>query len=204
MQGNRCEIRTETSDAAVVYDTFISQYHRPLGLLRDPRLIVDLGANIGTTAADFAVRYPNAHIVAVEPEPKTAELCRRNVAPWADRITVIEAAVWKETGIVSFAVPDGQHWAGAIGNGESTLAVQAITLDDILDGRDVDYLKIDIEGAEREVIKSAGGWIRRVNMMHIEIHGAYTVEECIADLASHGFAASSDPRREHSVVATRR
>ena len=42
----------------------------------------------------------------------------------------------------------------------------------------VDYAKIDIEGAERELLRDNAGWAERVRTVNVEVHEPYTVEEC--------------------------
>lgn len=198
-------IRTDGSDVHVIRDTFVGRYHRPAAPVRpDARLILDLGANIGTTAADFACRYPQADIVAVELDHETAELCRRNCRAWGRRIDVVEGAVWPDSGEIRYALEEGQHWSASVTQ-EGELSARAWSIDDLLAGRSevVDYLKVDIEGAERGVIKKPGKWVERVRVMHIEIHDGYSVDECIADLERVGFSAVQDHRHWAAVTATR-
>jgi FkbM family methyltransferase len=205
LDGASIEIRTDGSDAAVVRDTFVGLYHRPAAAVpRDARLILDLGANIGTTAADFAVRFPEARVVAVELDHETAELCRRNTQPWASRVDVVEGAVWHESGEVAYALDPGEHWGAAVAPGGDRSA-RAVTIDELLagSGADVDFMKVDIEGAEQSVFRHAGDWPRRVRVLQVELHG-YDVDDCIADLERLGFDAARDGRHWATVVATRR
>jgi hypothetical protein len=81
--GAEFAIRTDSSDANVVWDSLIGKYHRPPATVSaDARLVIDLGANIGTTAADLANLFPQATVVAVELDPDTAEICRHNMRAW--------------------------------------------------------------------------------------------------------------------------
>jgi FkbM family methyltransferase len=64
-------------------------------------VILDLGANIGITVADNARRYPGARLIAVELDPENAELARLNTAPWADRVELLQGAVWTEDGEIA-------------------------------------------------------------------------------------------------------
>jgi FkbM family methyltransferase len=203
--GASFEIRTDSTDAQVIRDTFVGLYHRPAVPVRpDATLILDLGANIGTTAADFAHRFPQAHVVAVELDHESAELCRQNSRAWGGRIEVVEAAVWSESGEISYAVEEGQHWSASV-TGSGELSARAVTIDDLLRNRgdEVDYLKVDIEGAERGVIEHPGGWVDRVRVMHVELHDGYADADCITDLERIGFSAFRDPRHWAAVTATR-
>jgi hypothetical protein len=81
LRGRALRLRPGTADAWALMDTFSGRYHRPPGWLR-PRevdLIWDLGANIGTTMADLAERFPRARVTGVEIDPGNARLCGVNL-----------------------------------------------------------------------------------------------------------------------------
>jgi FkbM family methyltransferase len=205
-------LRCGTSDAQVVWDVFVGGYHLPVDPVALPEapLIVDLGANIGLTMAHFAVRHPQARIVGVELDPANAELCRLNTAPWADRCRLVAAAVWHEDGTVRYETAPGDEWGSRVSQTPSpgTSVVPAISLGTLLEevagDRPVDYLKMDIEGAERAVLTTATGWASRVRRIGVELHEPYTVPAGLADLAKLGFEAAADPRHWASVQGTRR
>jgi len=92
--GQTVTLRGGTSDTATFLDVFYYRPHLPAAI--KPRLIWDLGANIGLTMAHLAHTFPPAHIVGVELDPANATLARRNTQPWADRCEVICAPVWSE------------------------------------------------------------------------------------------------------------
>ncbi len=75
-------VRSGTSDAEVIWLALAVRPHLPEGR---PNLVWDLGANIGVTMAHFAVSYPNALVVGVEPDPANAALASVNLARWAER-----------------------------------------------------------------------------------------------------------------------
>jgi hypothetical protein len=54
---------------------------------------------------------------------------------------------------------------------------------------------MDIEGAERDVLRDAGAWVEGVRSIKAEVHGSYTVDECMADLNRLGF--STHPEAQH-------
>lgn len=172
-------IRGASTDAQVIWDTFVGRYHRPPpAVTRTARLILDLGANIGTTAADFAERFAEATVVAVELDPENAAVCRRNLRPWRSRVKVVEAAVWSRAGTVRYARESGAEWGMHVSPTGDCLAA-AVTINELLDGNDlVDYVKVDVEGAERQIPKDASGWPEMVRAIKVEVHAGYTVEEC--------------------------
>lgn len=183
--------RPGTSDPVVLFDTFAGGYHLPTVALPDSPVILDLGANVGFTAVDFAVRYPTARVVAVEMDPTNCELARRNIGPLSSRITLVEAAVWEKEGQVvyggeeawGYRVVDGQA-AGASGR-----VARAITLDTLLTECGItraDYVKMDIEGGEAAVVVPGAAWIERVRAIQVEWHHPATPDGITAALTAGG------------------
>lgn len=205
LHGERFRLRGGTADVWALPDTFLPADHLPPAEL-DPasvRTIWDLGANIGTSMAHLAVVHPQARVLGVELDGENAALCRENIAPWGDRVELLNAAVWTRDGEVRY-VRDGldalsfhiDETAGPPTGGEDT--VPAFSLDTLLDrhadGRVVDYVKMDIEGAERSVLRQHTDWARHVRAIKVEVHEPYGVEECVADLTRLGFRAWPDPK----------
>lgn len=204
--GRTVWIRPGTSDADVVWDTFVGRYHLPPRDLpgRPVALIWDLGSNIGLTMADLAVRFPRARILGVELEPANAALARANIAPWQDRCELLEAAVWTHDGTIAFDGAAGEEHGFRVAEAGPRSAA-AIGLDTLrargADGPD--YVKMDIEGAERDVLRTATAWSADVGMIKVEVHDPYTVEDCAADLARLGFGAAVDRRHWACVAGVR-
>ncbi|MEA2374664.1 MAG: hypothetical protein QOD53_1127 [Thermoleophilaceae bacterium] len=213
--GPPVEVRPGTADVDTVWAAFVRGHHRPPAAVTraEPRRIWDLGCNIGLTMADLAVRFPEAEIVGVELDEGNVELARRNLAAWGSRCRVIHAAAWPEDGEVWF-----HAWAGAT-SGYTVAAperqpkregpvVPALSLDSLLarEGGSpprVDYLKMDVEGAERLLLRESTGWAESVGSIKVEIHEPYTVDGALADVSALGFAASRDRRHPACVVGVR-
>lgn len=189
-------LRLRTSDLWTFDGIFLRrEYDVPLP--EDTRLVVDAGANVGLAALYFAWRFPQARVLALEPDPENfTQLCR-NVAG-EDRIEPVRAALWGREGHVRLTDPGRGAWAlrteeaggagdrqrGAGGDGGP---VRAVTLDGLLRERGlerVDVLKLDIEGAEREVLAGASAWMDRVRAVVAELH------ESLAPGATAAFQAA--------------
>ena len=211
--GREVMLRPSTSDVDTVWGTFAGAYHRPPAELRDPRLIWDLGANIGLTMADLAQRFPAARIVGVELDHENAELARMNLAPWAARCEIVEAAVWPREGELRY-----ERFAGATsghrvielpasseapGLGRAPAISPATLLERAGPGAIVDYAKIDIEGAERELLRNGSEWAPRVTAITVEVHAPYTVAECEDDLRALGYTTRVDRRHRACVTGLR-
>lgn len=216
LAGRAVAIRPSTSDIDTLWGTFARRYHLPPAGIGEPRLILDLGANIGLTMADFAVRYPHARVIGVELDDVNAALARRNIEPWADRCHVVNAAVWSVDGDAwYFPWPGGTATYRAVGGSpEGATRVPAISLARIVrehtGGGAVDYMKVDVEGGEGELLLDGSDWAPYVRAIKIEVHAPYTPQACERDLRRLGFSTRIDRRHwacvegVHHSVAERR
>jgi FkbM family methyltransferase len=213
LPGHDVHMRPGTADVAVVRDLMIKHPHLPPHAIEpdDARVVWDLGAHIGLAALDYAERWPNAHVVAVELEPQNARVCRLNLAPVGSRCEVIEAAVWSSDGEVQMQPESDQADTNAFRAEGRTDAigqtVPALSLNTLLirttASRPVDLCKLDVEGAERRVLRENTGWAESVRTVVVEVHDDYTAEDCAEDLRRLGFDAIAPGRAENIVVGTR-
>jgi FkbM family methyltransferase len=148
----------------------------------DVRYIVDCGANIGLTTLYLLHHYPAAQAVVVEPDAGNMRVCRRNLAPFARRVTFVQSGVWSASlplVVERGRYADGGEWSfqvrPAMTGEQADLIAQ--TVDDLLNAGDfprADILKMDIEAAEAELFAGPTEWLDRVRMLVIELHG----QEC--------------------------
>jgi FkbM family methyltransferase len=168
-------------------------YEHPC-LPADAQLVVDAGANVGYASLFFADRYPNATVVAIEPEPANFEALVRN-ARYHPRIKPLRAALWPTQGKLDIANPGDEAWAFQV-TAKKTGNIEAVTIPDLLErfapnnGR-IDVLKVDIEGAEKELFETGvGSWIDRVGTLILELHDRFRpgcTETVLAALSSHPY-----------------
>jgi FkbM family methyltransferase len=189
-------VRPASGDRWAVLDLHFPPSHLPPdGAVTSPRTILVLGANIGLTMLHLGIRYPGARIVGVELNPDNAALCRRNIAALGGRATLVEGAVWHESGTVAFdPTADSLSFsARAVAETEGPVAralgIAELLAEQGIDGP-VDYVKMDIEGAERTVLAHGTGWAERVRCISVEVHPPYTVGDCVRDLRALGFTTS--------------
>jgi FkbM family methyltransferase len=118
--------------------------------------VVDCGANIGAFSL-WASQRSSCQILAVEPNPRTCMLLEQNVSPLAGRVSLLRAAVAGSRGTRTLYGMAETSATSFFGNSDivgGAFEVRAVTLRDVLAAArslPVDVLKIDIEGAEREV-----------------------------------------------------
>ena len=203
LDGRSIVIREGTSDADVLWETYFGRYHLPPCGFR-PRTIWDLGANIGLTMAHMAQLYPDARLIGVELDEENAGLCARNVSAWGERCKVLNAAIWDRDGRIEYRAEPGLEYGFSVGPREGQRrTASALTLNRLaaIDAMDtIDYVKMDIEGAERRVLRSQTDWARRVRCIMVEVHEPYSIADCLRDLDRLGFSTEVDSRHWASVM----
>jgi FkbM family methyltransferase len=172
-------LRLKTSDFPTFDQVFIKQEY-DFSISNTPKVIVDAGANIGLASIYFTNKYPDAKIIAIEPEKSNFKLLEVNVSPYPNVIPV-QAALWHRNEEINLIDPGLGKWGfmteikktsdGLPGN--TCHAVKAMTVNKIMQNfnlEKIDILKIDIEGAEREVFSDSSSWIERVDSVIVELH----------------------------------
>lgn len=130
--------------------------------------IIDCGANIGLSILYFKQLFPEAKILAFEPDSEIFKILNQNIKIWQlKNIDLREAAVWKNTEPLYF-VPDGAD-GGRICDSPGEVKVPAVRLRDYLECS-VDFLKIDIEGAESDVLIDCADRLCNVQNLFVEYH----------------------------------
>lgn len=172
---DRLLIRNKTSDVPTFEQIFLDEdYKIDFGKL-NPRLIIDAGANVGYASIYLANKFPTATILAVEPEKNNFELLKKNIQGFPT-IKAIQSAIWNEDTYLH-VIDNGQGaWGFTV---ESTKpdtpgAFKATTIGTLLHDSgfaEIDILKMDIEGAEKEVFSSNyQPWLGHVKAMIVELH----------------------------------
>ena len=164
-------------------EIFIDEIYRFQSDKIDP-VIIDCGSNYGTSIVYFKQLYPDSKIIGVEADPDIFEILKNNLEQRSfSNITLLNKAISKEKGSIQF-FSEGAD-GGRIHNMDSpknSYKVETINLDELIDG-DVDFLKMDIEGAESDMLcisKKLG----KVKQMFIEFHSFVDEKQKLGDLLS--------------------
>jgi len=138
-------------------------------------VIFDCGANIGISTIYFKTIYPNAIVHAFEPDANLFEILSKNIhANGFKQVELHQAAIWTEHTTLSFE-NKGSEASHIDNTGQSANKVEAIKLSTILSNLDaVDFLKMDIEGAEFEVVKDCAPYLHKIENFFLEYHGKAT------------------------------
>jgi FkbM family methyltransferase len=176
-------------------------------------VIFDLGARDCLESIQFYKKFPNAKIYSFECNPNTLSICKKNIEPYQDRITLIEGAVCDYDGTVTFypinqketktTWADGNPGASSLykSNGnytieryvQDTIQVPCHRLDSIMvkyNIKNVDIIWMDLQGAELLALKGLGNFLNAVSYIHTEVSykEIYTGQVMFSEL--HGFIAS--------------
>ena len=156
-----------------INELFVNEYYKFRTDKIKPR-IIDCGSYIGTSILYFKVNYPQAVIDGFEPDPSNYSLLKTNLENWNFPDTRVQnAAIWTNNEPIAF---------NSAGNMSSRIetnvepvnkhTVNCVRLKDLLSG-EIDFLKIDIEGAEYAVLKDCEEKLRQVSHLFVEYHGNY-------------------------------
>lgn len=156
-------------------------------------VILDLGANIGLSVLFFKELYPGAKITAYEADPYLFGLLKKNLADnRANTVELYNQAVWDSAGVLNFRGDHADGGSVVEDSAAGSVEVPAVDIRTILRPFErIDYLKIDIEGAENRVIPAAGGLLEKVENLFVEYHSRrdrrQELAELLAVLESAGF-----------------
>jgi FkbM family methyltransferase len=143
-------------------------------------LILECGANVGLASLYFKKKYPNAKIIAFEPDPKIFGFLKKNVESSGFKgIDLNQKAVWYENTKLPF-FSEGSD-SGRILEGPESLCVESIDLSEYLTTK-VDFLKIDIEGAEFEVLSKIERCLSNVERLFLEYHSYKNLPQVLDSL----------------------
>jgi FkbM family methyltransferase len=137
--------------------------------------IIDCGSHIGLSILYFKKLYANAIITGFEPDNQNYDLLNKNIAEWGyTSIDIHKAAIWTSNGLVNFTQTGGM--GSQITQNEPEMQdgqTKSVRLRDLLTGP-VDFLKMDIEGAEYNVLMDCAEQLKMVSNLFIEYHGKFT------------------------------
>ena len=174
---DQCFTEAQYDVPAGAHGEHAAQLYRAILASGKTPLIVDCGANIGASVLWFSARYPEAHIVAVEPAPDNFALLRRNCAGVNADLRC--AGIGAQDGIARLSEKfggemgyrvsqhDGQHTNG--------VEVAVLSLETLMTGKPPStytpfLLKVDIEGAEKSLFTGPAAVLDQFPIIIMEPH----------------------------------
>ena len=146
-------------------------------------VIFDCGANIGMSSLFFKTIYPHSNITAFEADSSITEIFKKNLKKNnIHDIKIIDAAVWINDKGIQFSV-DGAD-GGSMQGTDNIKNVRSVRLLDFIDNcsKKIDLLKIDIEGAEVDVIQDCAKSLSKVKNIFIEYHSWNSSEQNLGEI----------------------
>lgn len=205
-------------DITVINYVFKDLNHRPfLKLRNNGPVILDLGSNIGCTILDFKKEYPTSRVIGCEMDWDNYNLAVKNCSRCTN-VEIINNALWYEDGTVnyykgnnSYSNPDSysitRNVVTSNSKSVSLVSVGSVSVNSlvkIFSIEKIDYVKMDIEGAELEVIQNNNEWLRLVKQIKIEYHrGEKDAEKINEILISNGFTSFKADDHPSTIIAFR-
>lgn len=167
--------------AEEIYNEIFIQKIYGFETLKEKPIIIDAGSNIGIAMLFFKKQYPEAKVLCFEPDPNAYAILEKNInANHLKEVVAVNSALSKNNGVTPFFGEISGLDADSRGNSiidvwgqqrktSSKILVNTERLSTYIKS-EVDFLKIDIEGAELQVLQELGEKIRFVRELVIEVH----------------------------------
>lgn len=140
----------------------------------DPKVIIDAGAYTGFSSIYFSTKYKNAKVISIEADGSNYEILLKNISSSYKNIVPINRALWHRSGKLGIHNKNIDHCSVTVGEEEGDYWIDAISLSDVIRDYElsvIDILKMDIEGAEKEIFEhNSDLWLGLVKVLIIEIH----------------------------------
>lgn len=180
----RVLVRPRSTDIRVLHEIFaLREYGFEWPYKVQPRTIIDAGANVGYATIAMRDRWPEAEVIALEPDRANFEMLEMN-CKGLQNVHLVQAGIWSSE--CSLKVVDDSRKRGSWGlsfsevSAGSPESVKAMTIGSILSRYNIkfcDLLKVDIEGAETKVFSEpTAPWISKIGAIFIETHGHKSAE----------------------------
>lgn len=171
-------VRRGTSDVGVFNTVFISEFYHSYPLEKilphyNPGFIIDAGANIGLSAMYFSKKYPAAKVIAIEPEKSNYDILLSNIGDNYPKAASENKALWFKNTKLSLFDPNVDKYAFKFQESQGSEMVDTITIPEIMNKYNIErigILKMDIEGAEKEIFSNDCSWLQQVDILIIELH----------------------------------
>lgn len=172
--GRELAVHMRCGDLFTLGEVFHERQYAPAAALPDSPTILDAGANIGLASLWLLAHHPRARIVCFEPEPGNLEYLARNMAPF-EGAEIEAAALGRDggTSVLHLGTHPALHSTHAAIRDGGSVRVTRVALGPYLRQRGierVDLLKLDVEGAEDEVIEGCDRELRRIDRIVGELH----------------------------------
>lgn len=181
-RGHKLYYRTMTTDISLIISIIVGMYFRRKFIREynidknffNPKDIsfIDLGANIGLFSFIYADLYPQAKIIAVEPEEGNYKILKQNMKQFSNVVTISSGVWWREAFL---EIVDNGYGSFGFQVKEVEKGMKGITIDSICETYDLKsniVVKMDVEGTETHLFNhlESCSWLDRTQVLIIETH----------------------------------
>lgn len=167
-------LRNLTTDINTFYSILFNKEYN-INFKEEPKIIIDLGANIGLSSIFFLNKFPESKVIAVEPEKSNYEMLVKNISNYSNAI-LYNKGIWNKNATLKIKDNGNGKWGFSVfevlEKDENT--IDAISISEIIKQnniKQIDILKIDIEGAEIELFsENFDMWLSITKLIIIELH----------------------------------
>jgi len=200
-------------DVWIIKETVLDRQYETISVPLQPDwLVVDIGAALGDYAVWAGRQLVTGKVFAVEPFPQSVQLLRKNLElNQVSNVTVVETAIGGQDGLSGLQLVTGQavqHSTAAVSALAGCLAVNILSLSSFFKEMQIescDYLKIDCEGAEYEILfKSSPETLSKIKRICMEVHDGmtpYSRQDMLSFLEANGFRTRLSLNPVHDDLA---
>ncbi|RYD94242.1 MAG: FkbM family methyltransferase [Sphingobacteriales bacterium] len=198
--GRKISLRKKSSDLEVFKQVFVRDEYQPLinSVIANNikvETIIDAGSNIGLTSVKFLDKFTKAKVICLEPDSGNFTQLRANLKKYDGRTTLLPVALWhrEEELYINAGFRDGQEWSRSVDSEKTGAPVKGTSLNTIIQQqglKQIDILKIDIEGSEAAIFKEENdlSFLDITKVIALEIHDEFNCRDTIYNiLLSRGF-----------------
>lgn len=174
-------IRSRSSDVYSFEDIFAHQAYK-MDISFQPKVILDCGANVGHAAVYFANQFPEAFILAIEPDEQNVSIIEKNIVTYQN-VKCLQSAIWNKPSFLKIENESASSWAFRVSETtqDEPKAFQATSIQSLCSTYNIDkidILKMDIEGSEAFVFDDKSSeWLAKTSFLIIELHDRFQ-ENC--------------------------
>jgi FkbM family methyltransferase len=213
--------KISSADYYVINETWVHGIHDAASkIIRNNSVVIDIGAHIGAFSVFAASQANNVRVYSFEPIPDNFELLQQNIElnKFKNNITPVPKGVWscsgkksiylslKDSGLHSFFDKRLKEYEPELKH--DCRQIECVCLKDIFDTYKIevcDFLKIDCEGSEYEILFSTPEeYLKKIGFISLEYHDNEThdINELMEFLKKHGFNISR-PFADFGIIYAR-
>ncbi len=158
---------------------------------KDRPVILDIGAHIGLFAIWVFARNPKARIHSVEASPGTYQILSENAKNNNFEWRTENRAAWGKNELIRFADESSSTMSHRVDR-RGDIEIEAVTMADLVAGKNIDLMKVDIEGAEESFLTAEGVNLDNVQNLVIELHPEHCNAQKVKDVLERNFKTIED------------